>query len=60
MEIVTLRGGREEASVIDLRRDPSWLSGPPYAVAEVVFDEYDLMACRPVAEDDVTGCKPEC
>jgi hypothetical protein len=25
--------------------DPSWLNGPPYAVEEVVFDEYDLPAC---------------
>lgn len=26
--------------------DPSWFNGPPYAVAEYVFDEYDMMACR--------------
>jgi hypothetical protein len=25
--------------------DPSWLNGPPYAVAELVFDEDDLEAC---------------
>ena len=25
--------------------DPSWLIGPPYKVAEVLFDEYDLEAC---------------
>ena len=25
--------------------DPSWLNGPPYAVAELVFDEYDLPGC---------------
>jgi hypothetical protein len=25
--------------------DKSWLDGPPYAVAEVVFDEYDLPGC---------------
>jgi hypothetical protein len=25
--------------------DPRRLNGPPYAVAEVVFDEYDLPAC---------------
>ena len=25
--------------------DPSWLNGPPYAVAEVVFDEDDLADC---------------
>lgn len=26
-------------------RDPSWLKGPPYAVAEHVFDEYDMDGC---------------
>jgi len=25
--------------------DPSWLSGPPYAVEEVVIDEDDFPAC---------------
>lgn len=25
--------------------DVSWYNGPPYAVAEVVFDEYDLEGC---------------
>jgi hypothetical protein len=25
--------------------DPSWLNGPPYAVAEIVFDENDRPAC---------------
>ena len=25
--------------------DPSWLTGPPYAVAEYVFDEESLVAC---------------
>ena len=25
--------------------DASWLNGPPYAVAELVFDEYDLPVC---------------
>lgn len=27
------------------RDDPSWLNGPPYAVAEMVFDEGDLDGC---------------
>lgn len=25
--------------------DPSWQNGPPYAVAETVFDEHDLPGC---------------
>ena len=26
--------------------DLSWLSGPPYAKAEIVFDEYDMPGCH--------------
>jgi hypothetical protein len=58
-EVVAVLGGRETQSVVDPRRDPSWLNGPPYALAETVFDEYDFAALRPVAERDVTGWKPE-
>jgi len=25
--------------------DPSWLNGPPYALLESVFDEYDIEGC---------------
>ncbi len=28
--------------------DDSWYNGPPYAVAEMVIDEYDFDACEPV------------
>lgn len=28
----------------------SWENGPPYAVAEHVFDEYDLEGCMPAEE----------
>jgi hypothetical protein len=27
-----------------------WFNGPPYAVAETVFDENDMEACEPVEE----------
>jgi hypothetical protein len=30
--------------------DTSWHSGPPYAIAESVFDEYDLEACSLLRE----------
>jgi hypothetical protein len=33
--------------------DPSWYVGPPYAVAEVVFDEYDLPSCYLNFEDEI-------
>lgn len=39
----TLRG-------IDPRVEREWLNGPPYALAEVVFDEDDLEACEPVED----------
>ena len=28
-----------------------WFNGPPYAVAESVFDEYDMEACSPEPEE---------
>jgi hypothetical protein len=28
--------------------DPSWYNGPPYAVAESVFDEEDQQGCTPL------------
>lgn len=31
--------------------DPSDLNGPPYGVAESVFDEYDMEACSIALED---------
>jgi hypothetical protein len=31
----------------DAERD-GWFNGPPYAVAEAVFDEYDIEDCEPV------------
>jgi len=34
---------REEADA------EGWFNGPPYAVAESVFDEYDIEACTPDA-----------
>ena len=38
-EVVSVLGGRETASIVDPRRDPSWLNGPPYALAETVFQD---------------------
>ena len=31
--------------------DESWFNGPPYAVGEDVFDEYDFQGCRPSREE---------
>jgi Protein of unknown function (DUF2442) len=37
-----------------MSNDPSWLNGPPYGVAEEVFDEYDQQGCliKPDKEDE--------
>jgi hypothetical protein len=44
--LCTDKGTRVIVAVhIEEGRDPSWLSGPPYAVAEVVFDEHDFSSC---------------
>ena len=32
---------------LDHDDDPSWYVGPPYALAEDVFDEYDIEGCEP-------------
>jgi hypothetical protein len=59
---VEVRGGRpgpETQAAIDPRNDPSWFNGPPYALAEIVFDESAFPARRPVAEEEVRGWKPD-
>lgn len=52
-EIVTMdtsEGLRKETkSATD---DPSWFNGPPYAVVEVVFDEYDFGGCSTTPDED--------
>ena len=35
---------------LDHEDDPSWYNGPPYAVAEIVFDEYDHEGCEALDE----------
>lgn len=32
--------------------DPAWYAGPPYAVVEQVFDEYDIEGCEPAVPRD--------
>ena len=34
-------------------------NGPPYAVAEIVFDEYDLEACS-LESDNLGAAEPGC
>jgi len=46
------------AIALEHPEDPSWYNGPPYAVAEAVFDEYDIRACKPV-EDSPEICRTE-
>ena len=44
--------GPEDSSreVRSITSDPQWFAGPPYAVAESVFDEYDVEACSLTAD----------
>jgi hypothetical protein len=40
-------GTRTIAAIkLDKDHDPSWYNGPPYAVLESVFDEYDMEGCE--------------
>lgn len=60
--IVAIRVDRVEvgSNKPELRRSLSrseaeaegWFDGPPYAVAESVFDEYDIEACALSPDDD--------
>ena len=44
-------GKRTIAAIrLDHDDDPSWYAGPPYAVVETVFDEYDFEGCEPAPE----------
>jgi hypothetical protein len=44
---------------LDREDDPSWYNGPPYGVAEGVFDEYDIEGCtREPAPDDGASAAP--
>jgi len=53
-EVVTIAkidGERKETrSLTD--DDPSWFNGPPYAVVESVFDEYDFGGCSTTPEEN--------
>ncbi|MGC1446805.1 MAG: hypothetical protein WA837_15170 [Xanthobacteraceae bacterium] len=44
--------GKRTIAAIRLNHDddPSWYNGPPYAVIETVFDEYDFEGCEPAPE----------
>jgi hypothetical protein len=57
-EVVTLVCGerpddarREEHPITD---DPSWHVGPPYAIEECVFDEYDMAGCSLTADAQIS------
>ena len=39
---------------IDDREDKTWFDGPPYAVKEIVFDEYDMQGCTSDSQDKDT------
>ena len=46
-------GGTRTIIAIKIDKDdPKWYSGPPYGVAEMVFDEYDIEDCSPLVSPD--------
>ena len=55
-EVVSLIADPQDRSKRNERRyvteDASWLSGPPYAIVEHVFDEDSIQGCRLDREDD--------
>ncbi|MFW5750757.1 MAG: hypothetical protein ACOCZK_03815 [Planctomycetota bacterium] len=57
----TDRGKRTVTAIClsDHADDPSWFNGPPYAVVESVFDEYDFAACSPLDAASVDNGRPQ-
>lgn len=54
--LCTDKGTRTITAIhLDPEKDPSWFNGPPYAVAEVVWDEYDLPACTNGKDDFIVN-----
>ena len=49
---VTVAGSKPQHRSLDRAgaEAEGWFNGPPYAVAEEVFDEYDIEGCTPIAE----------
>ena len=50
VEILTMRNGETVKKLLSRSEaeEQGWLNGPPYAVAEIVFDEYDFEECGTV------------
>jgi hypothetical protein len=47
-------GARTIAAIrLDLDHDPAWYNGPPYAVAEHVFDEDGIEGCEPAPKERI-------
>jgi hypothetical protein len=45
-DVVEWCAGTETHRAVRYEEDPTWWNGPPYAVGERVFDEYDFTGCR--------------
>lgn len=46
MLTVDPKSSRHMQMETQLDTDTSWFNGPPYAVSEIVFDEYDIEGCE--------------
>lgn len=53
-EVVTFtrEGGASPTTTRTISNDISWSSGPPYAVAEEVFDEHSIHGCSLLPDTD--------
>lgn len=60
-EIVSMVPSRHPGApwheVRSITDDPSWHAGPPYAVEECVFDEFDMPGCSKSAEVEMSNSK---
>jgi len=44
-EVVNVLSSEPKREVRSMTDDATWFNGPPYAVPETVFDEYDMPGC---------------
>lgn len=53
--VVSSHNGQTSSKIVT--DDPSWFNGPPYAVAELVFDEFAIGGCSVEENDFETAVK---
>lgn len=48
LDTIKVAGGTDSIQTLSQSEavEAGWFNGPPYAISEVVFDEYDMQGCR--------------